>query len=733
MRFEELENRLLLFAGQFCSVEFSSPDVLMGPLTTERTSVLASPSARDESHSFYGPLQSDRRSLLVESITPAAPEVLPTLVINESEVILARFQALRSRGIGVAPLEPPESAGDAELGPALGPYPNTETFKLHSKPGSNYTIYLDFDGHVTEGTTWNQPNQDNMPTIVHPAYDRGGTPGVFSQLEHDLIQAAWQRVAEDFAPFDVNVTTEDPGVEALRKDDTGTDTQWGVRVVMTTDTWASCGCGGFAYLGSFEDATDEPSFVFNNSLDGVSETISHEVGHQLNLGHDGVGASTYYAGHGGTGPTSWGAIMGGPFSQEITQWDHGEYFNASNPTEDDLAVITTTNGFGYRADDFGDIIGTAGSFNIAGGASVSAFGIIEQNTDVDYFRFETGTGNVSFSLTPHSDRPDLDIWAGIYNSTGTLLNESNPSNSTSASFTNVALAAGTYYLKIDGVGTHGAYNAVTDTVDDPTTNVPWKQSSPTGYSDYGSLGQYAISGTIVVPSSNQFSVAALSADKREGNTGTTNFTFTVTRSGNTLAAGNVDYRVVPTRQKTPSANVEFTVDGSDFVGGTLPDSTVSFLAGQVSKTLTISVVGDTDFERDEEFAVILENLQSGWGFSDSRATGLVQGDESQAHVMDGVQFRWRQQNFNKGNFDHFAIDNVSVSNTTFTDDFDPAIDNSQWDSIVGASATNTFGGSGNGLFFNGSSIRTATTIPLDVQAGDQFERPNRHQRHGVRR
>ena len=57
-------------------------------------------------------------------------------------------------------------------------------------------------------------------------------------------------MTEDFAPFDLNVTTIDPGVEALVRSGAG-DTQWGVRVVVTEDKFANCNCGGFAYIGSF--------------------------------------------------------------------------------------------------------------------------------------------------------------------------------------------------------------------------------------------------------------------------------------------------------------------------------------------------------------------------------------------------------------------------------------------------------------------------------------------------
>ena len=528
------------------------------------------------------------------------------------------------------------------------------------------------------------------------------------------------------------------------------------------------------------------------------------------------------------------------------------FLDATNQ-EDDLNIITTQNGFGYRADDFGDSIGTAGSLSISGGTSLSGFGIIEQNTDIDYFRFEHGGGNVDFSLTPHIDRPNLDIWAGIYDSGGNFLHSSDHFESTdvplaisdlttitsdivitesstisdvgvtldishtmnsdldvfvihpdgtrvelfsnvgagsadftntslddetavdiasgtapftgyyvptgslvdfngkniagtwqleitdntggnvgtlnswsldinrlSASFDNVNLTAGTYYLKVDGVGSDGVYNPILDAVEDPTSNVPWAITSPSGYSDYGSLGQYSINGTISAPSSDSFSATPLISVQREGNSGTTDYTFTVSRSGNTSVASDVDFSVIATRQDEAGGNAPFTVDASDFSGGVLPAGQVSFLAGETSQTVTITVVGDVDVERDEEFALVLENPSTGWAIADSHAGGTIEGDESQAHVNNGVQFRWRQENFN-GSSDNFAIDNVSVSNTSFSDDFDPGIDNTQWASILGGVANTTFtGGTGNALFFNGSSQRTATTNLIEAQPGDEL-------------
>lgn len=84
---------------------------------------------------------------------------------------------------------------------------------LHSRPAATRKIFLDFDGHTTTGTYWNtyyNKNGAGLP-ITTPAFDRDGNPSTFSSSEHADIVAIWRAVAEDYAPFDVDVTTEDPG------------------------------------------------------------------------------------------------------------------------------------------------------------------------------------------------------------------------------------------------------------------------------------------------------------------------------------------------------------------------------------------------------------------------------------------------------------------------------------------------------------------------------------------
>jgi hypothetical protein len=390
------------------------------------------------------------------------------------------------------------SSGDSASG-AL-----EDTFLLHSLPTANHTIYLDFDGHVTEGTTWN--SQSGISSIVSPAYDPEGNGAGFTDSELNRIQGIWKRVAEDFSTFEINVTTEDPGAAALSKTG-GSDTQWGSRVVVTED-WDNCMCGGFAYLTSFNDSVDEPVFVFTTSATGVSAATTHEVGHALGLSHDGTtSGDEYYNGH-GSGDVGWGPIMGSGYYKNMTTWDTGQYFQA-NQSQNDWQIITSNNGFGFRADDHGDNAASSSSVVTEGTNStdsslsdVSGFGVISQAADEDWFDFQTGSGQVNLTVdsyvqetfvnnglsftrsvedSPEADQgSNLDILATIYDSDLNVVATDNPATGLSASFTNLTLTEGTYYIAIDGTG-YGN----------------WAANPPSGFDQSVSRGQYLISGTVV--------------------------------------------------------------------------------------------------------------------------------------------------------------------------------------------------------------------------------------------
>ena len=453
----------------------------------------------------------------------------------------------------------------------------SETFLLHSLPTSTRTIYLDFDGHTTTGTQWNSAYNGGDP-IVTPAYSFEGDSS-FSDNELARIQYIWQRVAEDYLPFAVDVTTEDPGSAALKKSSTS-DAEYGVRVCIggSSSDWYGADAGGVAYVGSFKWNTDTPAFVFtamlgNGSEKYMAEAISHETGHTLGLTHDGTSTVEYYQGH-GSGATGWAPIMGAGYYKELTQFSKGEYPGANN-TQNDLAVIAgATGGFGYRGDDHGSSFAEADALTVIGSTSVSDEGIIERTADLDYFSFETGQGAINLSIDPAPRGPNLDILATLYDSSYQVVATSNPIGALNASFS-LPLAAGTYYLVIDGTG---------------------EGDLATGYSDYGSLGYYSITGTVVDPNSLPWLTIG-AADASAAENGPDTGTFTVSRTGSTAEATEVFYTV------TGSAG-----NGIDYEA--IPNS-VTIPAGSYTAEITIYPVDDSWREGDE---TVILTLDAGEGF-----------------------------------------------------------------------------------------------------------------------
>ena len=171
--------------------------------------------------------------------------------------------------------------------------------------------------------------------------------------------------------------------------------------------------------------------------------------------------------------------MGVSYSSNVIHFSRGEYEDADQQ-EDDLEIITSQNGFDYRDDDFGDTPTSAG--RLVGGRTVGPLtevvqsGIIGRNTDFDVFAFTTATGgDFTIDVEGPSRGQTLDVVAELYNSLGDLVFRSAPNGALDASF-DLDLEAGDYLLVVTGGG-----------------NV---SDSDEGYSDYGSIGSYTISGVI---------------------------------------------------------------------------------------------------------------------------------------------------------------------------------------------------------------------------------------------
>ena len=438
----------------------------------------------------------------------------------------------------------PRMQGEPPRAEAAGPLAAPPI--LNSRPAAVAQLYLDFDGEVVTDPSWNGGR-----TITAAAYN----------LTTAETTEIFDRVKEDFLPFNINVTTD---VARYNNAPVGSR----MRCIITpTDEWYG-NVGGVAYLNSFDRAggsfsSTVPCWVFNSSVNSIAEAVSHELGHTMGLHHDGCTspADEYFWGH-GSGATSWAPIMGAGYSRTVVQWSKGEYQNASQ-TENDVAIISNaTNGFGYAADEAGETIATAVALGVSG-ASVSQAGAITQAGDTDFFRFGTTGGNVTIAAAVATRSPNLDVELQIHDSSGAVVAFANPADALAATI-NTVLTAGTYYLRIKGSGAH-----------DPLTN---------GYSTYGSIGAYLLKGKIPPPQPGtlQFSSAAYNVREDGGSA-----TITVTRTGGSDGAVGVSYL---TNNGTATAGIDYTT----------ASGTLNWAAAESgSKSFAVPITNSTSVEPAE--------------------------------------------------------------------------------------------------------------------------------------
>jgi len=334
---------------------------------------------------------------------------------------------------------------------------------LNSYPSAKATIFLDFDGQTVTGTAYN----GSGPIFAQP-----------SELSTEAITEIFNRIAEDYRPFNLNITTDStayfkaPLTQRMRV------------IFTTTSSWTNA-AGGISFVGSFTNGTETPAFVFNqllgNGVKAVAEAASHETGHTLGLQHQSIWSNnckliSEYNGGQGEGEIGWAPIMGVGYYKNLTTWHVGTSRISCNYIQNDLDVIASTNNnFGFREDDHGDNSATATLIKPSGHDFI-ANGLINRSTDLDAFKIVvTSTSNFKLKAIPQNvgngnEGADVDIRVTLENAAGETLNSYNPGDLLDAGI-DTSLTDGTYYLIVNGVG-----------------NI--------NHSDYGSLGYYALTGTL---------------------------------------------------------------------------------------------------------------------------------------------------------------------------------------------------------------------------------------------
>lgn len=335
--------------------------------------------------------------------------------------------------------------------------------RLSSDPAAQAVVFLDFDGQYVQGSAWNWT---------------GPIAAQASGLSSAAVTAIYNRVAEDFRIFTLNITTDSAAYQSAPANRR-------IRVIITpTYEWYGM-AGGVSYVGSFTWGDDTPAWVFSgllsNSTKKIAEAVSHEAGHTLGLQHQ----STYdgscnktaeYNPGTGTGEIAWAPIMGISYSKNSTTWYNGPNSFGCGVLQDDIAIIASPfNQVQLRSDDHADLYESATFLPVSGG-SFQRTGLITSASDKDVFRFDLFTPNLlNLSVTPQNvgsanSGANLDIRISLLNSSGDTVGSYNPADLLNASIDS-NLLEGSYYLVVEGVA---------------------NSFGP----DYGSLGYYTINGTL---------------------------------------------------------------------------------------------------------------------------------------------------------------------------------------------------------------------------------------------
>lgn len=336
------------------------------------------------------------------------------------------------------------STGDYQLRILADGGTTANTPSYSSRPGAAATLFLDFDGNSAT---------DDWGTYSVGSFDLNGQSSSFSAAERMAINNIWRIVAEDFAPFDVNVTTVDPG---------SFSNGVAYRVVVTNSPPSAIGLSGAprgaAVAGSFSGPATNTGFVFANSfsdyLGGISGRIVAAAIEQANEVSRQFGVAIGLRNFGGVNAQPIGIMQSPDSGLSRATWSAGLTHSGEIPVtfQDDVAALTTSDGLAYLPDDHGDTLATA---TIMSTNAITGL-IGNRTTDKDVFRFAAMQGDYTIHISVDPFAGNLDVQMRAFNSLGQLLVSNDPDNSFGLTYTFYIPSAGNYYLEVSSHGQPGA-------------------------------------------------------------------------------------------------------------------------------------------------------------------------------------------------------------------------------------------------------------------------------------
>jgi hypothetical protein len=275
--------------------------------------------------------------------------------------------------------------------------------------------------------------------------------------------------------------------------------------------------------------------------------------------------------------------------------DEGFTVTLSNPSAGLVLGASTASGTILNDDAAGSI------------ATTSASRAEGQAGGISYTFTATRTGDTSVAHTA--------AWA---------LTGSGPNPASAADFVGGVLPSGTVSFAVGETSKSITVNVAGDSAVESDEGFTVTLSNPSAGLE---LGTSTASGTILNDDA-AVSIATTSANRAEGQTGGTTYTFTATRTGDTSVAHTAAWSVSGSGNNAATAG--------DFVGGVLPGGTVAFAAGETSKTITVEVAGDTSVEVDEGFAVTISDPSAGLVLDNSTAAGTIINDDSPLSISSAA-------------------------------------------------------------------------------------------------